>query len=295
MRLQSFLAQSGIESRRHVIQVLEEGRVKVNDEVVRISSYPIFPDKDHVSVDGCEVKLSRKKMVYFMFHKPAGVITTARDTHGRKTVLDFFKDVPERLYPVGRLDQDTTGLLLVTNDGVMTNRLTHPRFGVQKIYEAVLDKEVSEAEAKQLAEGVVIEGRKTAPCQIKILGLEEGKCRVEISLHEGQKRQIRLMFEGIGRRVVLLHRKQYGPLTLEGLKPGERRPLLDSEIRLLGEGARREPVRGEQFSPRPFGSGRRRGGRGRFHSRTGSGQNRPANPPPQPGTSPPQSLPERQP
>jgi 23S rRNA pseudouridine2605 synthase len=233
MRLQSYLSQAGISSRRSVVDALKEGKVKVNGEVVRIPSYPIFPGKDSVFFEAVEVKLQNKKRVYFLFHKPAEIVTTVQDTHGRKTVLDFFKDVSERLYPVGRLDKDTTGLILLTNDGELTNRLTHPRYGVEKIYEVSLDKKIGSSETAQLERGVVIEGTKTANCTIKILGEEKQGDRVEVVLHEGRKRQIRQMFELVGFKVVALHRKKYGPITLDNLKAGDRRPLNDSEVQAL--------------------------------------------------------------
>ena len=230
MRLQAFLSQSGVASRRNVIQELEAGKVKVNGDVVRIPSYPIYPDKDEVTYEGIPVKLSRNKS-YFVFNKPEGVITTAKDTHGRKTVLDFFTHMKERLYPVGRLDQDTTGLLLITNDGDLAHKLMHPRFGVKKIYEAILDREISSDEVERLKSGVVIEeGIKTSPCEIFVLETGAGKSKVEVVLHEGRKRQIRLMFQTLGTNVVHLHRKRYGPLQLKGLAPGKYRTLDPDEI-----------------------------------------------------------------
>jgi len=236
MRLQSFLAQSGVASRRSVIDELEAGKVKVNGEVVRIPSYPIYPGKDEVTYEGHPVTLSSNKL-YFIFNKPRGVISTAQDTHGRKTVLDFFKHVKERLYPVGRLDQETTGLLLITNDGDLANKLMHPSFGITKIYEALIDREISNEEVNTLKAGVLLkdeEGEfKTAPCQIKVLNARDGKSKVEIELHEGHKRQIRLMFKSIGINVIYLHRKFYGPLNLKGLTPGKSRPLNQQEILLL--------------------------------------------------------------
>ena len=243
MRLQSFLAQAGIASRRSVIEELEAGKVKVNGEVVRIPSYPIFPGKDRVAYLDQEVTLSSKKKLYYIFNKPRGVITTAKDTHSRKTVLDYFKDVKERLYPVGRLDQDTTGLLLVTNDGELANKLMHPRYGVEKIYEALIDKEISREEITQLEGGIVIEGEKTAPCKVKILSAQKGKAKVEIILHEGRKRQIRNMFQAINIRVLHLHRKRYGQLNLKGLTPGKSRPLTDEELKSLLKIVSQEPTR----------------------------------------------------
>lgn len=232
MRLQSFLAQAGVASRRGIVAELEAGKVKVNGEVVRIPSYPIFPDKDEVKYLDQVVTLSGNKL-YFIFNKPRGIITTAKDTHGRKTVLDYFKDVKARLYPVGRLDQDTTGLLLITNDGDLANKLMHPRYGVEKLYEAILDREVAREQIQPLERGVVIEGEKTAPCKIKILNVRGRTSKVEIVLHEGRKRQIRLMFQSIGIRVIHLHRKKYGPLDLRGLAPGKKRPLIATEIQML--------------------------------------------------------------
>lgn len=236
MRLQAYLAQSGVASRRNVIAELEAGKVKVNGDIVRIPSYPIYPGKDEVTYEGQPVTLSSNKL-YFIFNKPRGVITTTQDTHGRKTVLDFFKHVKERLYPVGRLDQDTTGLLLMTNDGDMAHKLMHPSFGVTKTYEALIDREISNEDVEQLKKGVMIKDEErefqTAPCQIKVLNAREGKSKIEIELHEGHKRQIRLMFKSLGMNVIYLHRKFYGPLNLKGLTPGKFRPLNQQEILLL--------------------------------------------------------------
>lgn len=259
MRLQSFLAQSGVASRRNVIGELDAGKVKVNGEVVRIPSYPIYPDRDEVTYEDKPVKLSRNKL-YFVFNKPGGVISTAKDTHGRKTVLDFFKDVKDaRLYPVGRLDQDTTGLLLLTNDGDLAHRLMHPRYGVQKVYEALLGGEISKEQIERLEKGgVEIEGRPTSECKIKVLSVRDGKTCVEIYLREGRKRQIRVIFESIGIRVIHLHRKRYGPLNLKGLAPGKYRALTEAEVKLLQSGIVRTP---SLSLPRRAGEGRG-GGKG---------------------------------
>lgn len=237
MRLQSFLARSGVASRRNVVSEIEAGKVKVNGEVVRIPSYPIFPEKDSVTYFDQKVGATRQvaleEKLYYIFNKPRGIITTAEDTHGRKTVLDYFKEVKARLYPVGRLDQDTTGLLLLTNDGDLALRLTHPRYGVQKVYEAVLDREITKEHLEELQKGVTIENHPTAPCRMRVLGTRFGKSKVEIVLHEGRKRQIRLMFQSLGYSVVHLHRKRYGPLDLRGLTPGKWRVLEPSEVTTL--------------------------------------------------------------
>ncbi len=258
MRLQSFLSQSGVASRRSVIDELEAGKVKVNGEVVRIPSYPIYPDKDEVKYEGQIVKLSSQKL-YFIFNKPRGVITTAKDTHGRKTVSDFFKHVKERLYPVGRLDQETTGLLLLTNDGDLANKLMHPRYGINKVYEALIDREISKEGVEKLKKGVTIKDEEgefqTAPCEIRVLNSREGKSKVEIELHEGHKRQIRLMFKSLGIHVIYLHRKFYGPLNLKGLTPGKFRPLNSQEVLLLkklvsGELSQNTPQKNFRTSPK---------------------------------------------
>lgn len=251
MRLQSFLSQSGVASRRNVIDELEAGKVKVNGEVVRIPSYPIYPDKDEVTYEGTRVSLSAKKL-HFIFHKPTGVITTVTDTHGRKTVLDFFKHIKERLYPIGRLDQDTTGLLIVTNDGDLANKLMHPRYGIRKVYEVLINKEISREDIRRLENGVDIEGGfKTSHCRIKFLDLVDGKMRLEITLHEGKKRQIRLMFKAIGAEVISLHRKFYGPLDLKGLPAGKFRELSEQEVLLLKKTVSQAPVRRPRRPVRP--------------------------------------------
>ncbi len=252
MRLQSFLSRAGVASRRSVVGELKAGKVKVNGEVVRVPSYPIFPQRDLITYLDRPVALKEKK--YYLFYKPEGVISTAKDTHRRKTVLDFFKGEKERVYPVGRLDQDTTGLLLLTNDGDLANQLMHPRYGIKKVYEAVLNRAISGEEIKKLEHGVVLEGEKTAPCEIKKLtksskdviperlnrGSIDSRLKiagmteiVQVTLHEGRKRQIRLMFQSIGIKVLDLHRAFYGPLNLSGLRPGESRPLSASELQLL--------------------------------------------------------------
>lgn len=223
------MSRAGVSSRRSVVGELEAGKVKVNGEVIKVPSHPVSPDRDEITYLDRPVKLTEKK--YYLFYKPAGVISTVKDTHGRKTVLDYFKGEKERIYPVGRLDQDTTGLLILTNDGDLANQLTHPRYGVQKIYEAVISRAITNEEIKKLEAGVILEGQKTAPCTIKVL--DKSRHKIQVTLHEGRKRQIRLMLQTIGIKVLNLHRKFYGPLNLSGLGPGESRPLLASEIQLL--------------------------------------------------------------
>lgn len=237
MRLQSFLSKAGIASRRSVVSDIQNGKVTVNGEVVETPSFQVDPDHDEIYFDGAPVTLKRK--LYFMLNKPKGVISTVEDTHSRQTVRDFFPHVKDRIYPVGRLDQDTTGLLLLTNDGDLTFQLTHPKFGVKKVYEVTLNRKLQERDRKDLEQGVMIGGfHKTSPCTISVL--EKHPKYVEITIGEGRKRQVRLMFESLGYEVLDLHRKAYGPLTLKELKPGHTRKLTDHEVELLRRSARNE-------------------------------------------------------
>ena len=231
MRLQSFLSKAGIASRRGVVEDIQAGKVSVNGEMVDMPSHAVDPDQDVVLFNGRRVILRKK--AYFMFHKPKGIISSVTDPHHRATVLDFFRHVADRIFPVGRLDQDSTGLLLLTNDGELTFQLTHPKFGVKKVYDVFLDRKIARNDVRRLEQGVFIQGYKTAPCTIKV-NPYHGK-QLEIIMGEGRKRQIRLMFASLGYQVMELHRKAYGPLTLNELKPGKSRKLTETEVELLWE------------------------------------------------------------
>ncbi len=235
-RLQVALARHGIASRRGVVSMIEEGRVKVNDVVVREKGFRVDSLKDTISVDGQPLtpEVSRHKE-YFIFNKPKGVMTTLQDPHAERTVADFFKDIPVRLFPVGRLDRDTTGLLIMTNDGELTFRLTHPKFGVKKKYRAVVEGAVTKDEAIRLEKGVLLEEGMTAPCQVEILAVESKESVLMVTLHEGKKRQIRRIFEKIGHWVKTLERLYYGPIALDDLRLGAKRELTSHEITLLKE------------------------------------------------------------
>jgi 23S rRNA pseudouridine2605 synthase len=237
-RLQVVLARFGIASRRGVVTLIEDGKVSVNGEVVREKGFRVDPAKDRVIVEGraLETDVPQRKS-YFALNKPKGVMTTMQDPHAEKAVADFFKDVPARLFPVGRLDRDTTGLLLMTDDGELAFRLTHPRYGVKKLYRATVRGEVTEAVVKRLESGVKLEEGMTAPCQIRVERRAADKTTLQIVLHEGKKRQIRRIFDLVGHRVLELERLAYGPVQLGDLRPGARRALTAAEVRSLEDAA----------------------------------------------------------
>jgi 23S rRNA pseudouridine2605 synthase len=226
VRLNAFLARAGVASRRGADELVKAGRVTVNGEVGRLNT--VVGARDTVTVDGKDV--ARQELAYVLLHKPAGVVTTARDPQGRKTVLDL---VPRkgagRVVPVGRLDADTTGALLLTNDGPLAHRLAHPRYGVEKVYEAELWKEPSADALRALAEGVELEDGVTAPAKVRRLGPR----RIELILHEGRNRQVKRMCLAVGCRVAKLHRPRYAGLELGRLAPGAARELTRAEVAAL--------------------------------------------------------------
>ena len=241
-RLQVVLARFGIASRRGVVAMIEEGKVTVNGEVVKEKGFRVNANKDQIQVAGQELArgvVQEKR--YFLLYKPRNVMTTMQDPHAEHTVAEFFQDVPERLFPVGRLDRDTTGLILMTNDGELAFRLTHPKFGVKKRYHVRVKGLVTSEEVKRLEAGVELEEDgvkdRTAPCQITIEKFNPKETALRVVLHEGKKRQIRRMFDGIGHRVLELERTDYGPLSLGDMKPGDRRELPNSDVRKLKEAA----------------------------------------------------------
>jgi 23S rRNA pseudouridine2605 synthase len=226
VRLNRLLAQAGVASRRSADALIDAGRVTVNGQVAGLGA--TAEPEDDVRLDG--VPLNREATVHLLLHKPAGVITTAHDPHGRPTVLDLV-DVPQRIYPVGRLDQDTTGLLVLTNDGELANRLMHPRHGVDKTYVAQVDGTPDDDALRRLARGVELEDGPTAPAQVHRLGPSE----IRITIHEGRNRQVRRMFAAVGHTVRTLHRTAYDGLELGDLPPGSWRHLEPDELRRLRE------------------------------------------------------------
>jgi 23S rRNA pseudouridine2605 synthase len=227
MRLNAFLARAGVASRRRADELIKTGRVTVNGEPGQLNT--VVGAHDRVAVDGEEV--ARQRLAYVLLHKPAGVVTTARDPQGRRTVVDLVPAEP-RVVPVGRLDADTTGALLLTNDGPLAHRLAHPRYGVEKTYVAEIGGDVDEKTLQQLRDGVVLEDGPTAAAKAR----HAGPGRVELVLHEGRNRQVKRMLEAVGHPVTRLHRSAYAGLTLEGLEPGQWRELEPSEIEQLRAG-----------------------------------------------------------
>jgi 23S rRNA pseudouridine2605 synthase len=226
VRLNAYLARAGVASRRKADELIKAGRVLVNGEPGQLNTFVARGDR--VEVDGREV--TTQPLTYVLLHKPAGVVTTASDPHGRPTVVDVVAhDV--RVMPVGRLDADSTGALLLTNDGELAHRLAHPKYEVEKSYEAEVEGEPSDEALRRLAEGVKLEDGPTAPAKVRRLG----PATVELSIHEGRNRQVRRMLEAVGHPVRRLHRSRYAGLTVDDLAPGEWRELNGDERRLLGK------------------------------------------------------------
>jgi 23S rRNA pseudouridine2605 synthase len=225
VRLNAYLARAGIASRRGSDDLIKEGRVKVNDELGQLNTYVHAGDR--VEVDGEAV--AAQQLTYVLLNKPAGTVTTASDPQGRPTVVQLVEGVPERIVPVGRLDADTTGALLLTNDGPLSHRLAHPRYGVEKVYEVEVAGEPDGAVLQQLEEGVELDDGRTAPAKARLLG----PSLVELTLHEGRKHQVKRMCKAVGHPVQHLHRSRYAGLTLGGLEPGRWRELEPSEVKRL--------------------------------------------------------------
>ena len=232
MRLQKYLASCGVASRRRAEEMISAGLVQVNGQTVREMGVQVGGGVT-VMVEGAQVRPEAEKR-YVLYYKPVGEVTTAADPEGRPTVLDHFRDFPVRLYPVGRLDFDSEGLLLLTNDGELTQRLTHPSHEVEKRYIARVSNQVDDAELRRLRSGVLLEGRKTAPAKVSVLRQDAFSTDLLITIHEGRNRQVRRMVEAVGHQVVRLKRVQYGGVALGGLERGQWRELTPDEVRSLG-------------------------------------------------------------
>ncbi|RJP75296.1 MAG: rRNA pseudouridine synthase [Candidatus Abyssobacteria bacterium SURF_17] len=231
MRLHRFLALAGVASRRKCEQLIAAGRISVNGSVMRTLGTSVNPEHDSVTLDGEHVTIEQK--VYVLIHKPQGYLTSVTDARGRHTVSELVSTLPVRLYPVGRLDMDTEGVLLMTNDGELCHRLTHPRFGVEKTYHAeVLGKPSTEA-LEKLRTGVDIRNGKTSPARVKLLKVGREQSTLEIIIHEGRKRQVKRMCKAIGHPVVRLKRVEFGGIRLGNLTPGSYRLLSPSEVASL--------------------------------------------------------------
>ncbi len=231
MRLQKYLALCGVASRRAAEKMIADGRVSVDGQTISEMGVQVEIGQD-IRVDGKLVTPEPEKK-YIMYHKPAGEVTTSSDPEGRATVLDRFRDFPVRLYPVGRLDYDSEGLLLLTNDGDLTDRLLHPSHEVEKVYLARVSNELTLAEARKLENGVMVDGRKTARAKVKILGFKNLYTDILVSIHEGRNRQVRKMVAEVGHEVVMLRRIRFGPLKLGDLPRGMWRELSAEELHEL--------------------------------------------------------------
>jgi 23S rRNA pseudouridine2605 synthase len=224
MRLNAYLARAGVASRRKADELIKAGRVRVNGEPGQLNTF--VESRDVVEVDG--ERVAKQQLAYVLLNKPAGVVTTASDPQGRPTVVGLVEhDV--RVVPVGRLDVDTTGALLLTNDGPLAHRLAHPRYGVEKVYEVETWKPIGEEALLALAAGVELEDGPTSPARIR----RTGPGSFELAIHEGRNRQVRRMVEAVGSRVRRLHRSVYAGLRVDGLEPAESRELTREEVERL--------------------------------------------------------------
>jgi 23S rRNA pseudouridine2605 synthase len=230
VRLQKVLAQAGLGSRRACEELIERKRVRVNGEIA-VLGRRVDPQTDVIEVDGAQIGV-KPGLVHYLLHKPAGVITTASDPQGRPVVLDLVPPEP-RVFPVGRLDGDSEGLLVLTNDGDLTHRLTHPSYGVDKEYLVEVDGEPTRRAVARLRDGVDLEDGRTAPAKVAQLDAR----LLRITIHEGRNRQVRRMCEAMGHPVVRLVRTRIGPITDRSLKPGEWRALTQDEVRALERAA----------------------------------------------------------
>lgn len=231
-RLQKVIARSGIASRRKSEELIKDGRVKVNGKVVTELGTKVSA-KDKVEVN--EILIVREEPVYYLLYKPRGVISSVADDKGRKVVTDFFPHLKERIYPVGRLDYDTSGLLILTNDGEFANLLMHPRGEIEKVYVAKTKGIPTRENLKKLEKGIMLDDGKTAPAKVKMLSSDKKKqtAIIEIAIHEGRNRQVRRMFEAIDNEILKLKRERYGSLSLSGLNAGEARELTPHEVKQL--------------------------------------------------------------
>jgi pseudouridine synthase len=244
VRLQKMLADCGVASRRKAEEMIAAGQVKVNGVTAKIGD-KVDTKKDKVSVNG-KLLDTRVSNVYIMLHKPRGYITTMSDEMDRKCVAELVKDIPGRIYPVGRLDRESEGLLLMTNDGEFANAITHPSLHIPKTYRVTVRPSVNEDQLTQMSVGMMIEGRQTAPAKVNVISQEQGRVVLEIVLYEGRNRQIRKMCEQLGLEVARLKRIAIGPLKLGMLQPGKWRALTAEEVRRLTAGVKADRLSREQ-------------------------------------------------
>ncbi|MBQ8120215.1 MAG: rRNA pseudouridine synthase [Ruminococcus sp.] len=233
VRIQKIIADSGLCSRRKAEELIEKGAVRVNGHPCKLGDKAL-PGKDIISVNGENITVEKKKRLYYiMLNKPRGYVTTTSDELGRKCVTELLKDVPERVYPIGRLDKDSEGLLLFTNDGGFANDIMHPSRHISKTYRVTVRPDITEQQLVELSAGVEIDGRKTKECSVVVLNKEPGRVVLQMTIFEGRNRQIRKMCEAVGLEVARLKRTSIGPLKLGMLKPSTYRELKPDELRAI--------------------------------------------------------------
>lgn len=232
IRINKFIAEAGICSRRQADLLITNGRVILNGQKITELGIKINPYIDIIEIDHKRLTTENQHFVYLILNKPRGVLTTVRDPFNRPTVMDLV-NIPDRVYPVGRLDQDSEGLLLFTNDGELANRLIHPRHKIKKLYSVRVNGHPSESAIAHLTAGIDIDGRMTLPCRVKRLFQDMQSTQFEVEIREGRKRQIRRMFQAIGHDVITLKRIQIGPIKLAGLPPGKWRYLTEHEVKAI--------------------------------------------------------------
>lgn len=232
LRLQKYLADCGVASRRGAEELIKQGRVSVNGEPIREMGIKVDEERDVIEFDG-QLLRPQTKMIYVMLHKPAGFVTTVSDDKDRDTVMSLVSEIPARIYPVGRLDYDTEGLLLLTNDGDITYKITHPKNNIKKTYEAEVTGNITMDTITRLRNGVVLDGRRTEKAEVEVIGATRLGTKLRITIHEGRNRQVRRMFEAVGCIVKRLIRVEEAGLKLGHLPLGKWRRLSDSEVNML--------------------------------------------------------------
>ena len=230
-RLQKYMARCGIASRRKAEEIILQGHVKVNGIIVKKLGSKIDPKKDLITLHD-KIIYVKENHIYIKLYKPEGYITTVKDQFNRKTVLDLI-NIKERIYPIGRLDYDTSGLLLLTDDGDLANKLMHPKYRIYKSYEVEIKGSISEESINILKKGLLIDGYKTAPAKLRVIKQSQNNTTIQISIYEGRNRQVRKMFEAVGKRLIRLKRISFGNIGLGQLKPGQWNYLTADEVSFL--------------------------------------------------------------
>lgn len=244
IRIQKVLSENGVMSRRKAEEAIAQGRVTVNGHPAQPGN-PVDPACDVIAIDGVRVQLRKKKQnVYIMLHKPRGFVTTTSDELGRRCVTDLVKDAPAHVYPVGRLDRNSEGLLLLTNDGAFANLVMHPSNHISKTYRVTVRPDVSDEQAAKMSAGVMLDGRMTLPATVLVLEKQDGRVVLQITIQEGRNRQVRRMCEAVGLEVARLKRTSVGPLKLGMLQPGQWRELRPGEVAALRNAASKKQAGG---------------------------------------------------